>query len=340
MLIACLLAVSIHQDQGEWRKPAGEFAQLRVLEIYEVSDLIDPSVIDFEPTELGRVAQPRRRVSAVAVDPSLSQPVAEPTREDRVRATETLAALIAKHVEPPLDAALDKLGPIGDGSLAFRANADQHAWTRGFLEAQRAFGGLIQTGARFFTVERVALERTQVANGTVFASKAEGDAFVAALQASPGLTELSAPRITTFARQRAHISVIDQFAFVQDWVVEIVEPNKQEIGDPQIGVINQGLVLDVRAMPMPGGKILAEIELQRCEVVRPVLTQRVVIGSAKKHEVEISLPVMDTVRLRGDVLLADGAGVVFSSSMLMQDRVFVAIVTLRTAALETQPANK
>ncbi len=55
---------------------------------------------------------------------------------------------------------------------------------------------------------------------------------------------MAAPRITTFNTQRAHLTVVNQRSYVQDFDVEVAQ--SAYIADPVIGAIQDGVVLDVR----------------------------------------------------------------------------------------------
>jgi len=55
---------------------------------------------------------------------------------------------------------------------------------------------------------------------------------------------IMAPRLTAFNTQRAHLTVVQQQSYIKDFDVEVAQ--SAYIADPQIGVIQTGVVLDVR----------------------------------------------------------------------------------------------
>ena len=65
-----------------------------------------------------------------------------------------------------------------------------------------------------------------------------------ALSKQEKATQVSAPRVTAFNAQRAHILVAEQQAYIQDYDVEIA--TAAAAYDPIIGIVQDGLVLDVR----------------------------------------------------------------------------------------------
>src|SRR5262249_18347437 len=149
LALAFALSAFPAQDPGDRREAAtAAIAQgeQRDLRLYDVGDLIDPSIVDFEAPELGVSATPRKLERCVPADPTpQARPSPEAVQAARVRATEALAALIQAHVEPALDPTLDKVVRVGDGSIAIQATAKQQAWITGFLHTQREFHGVIGT---------------------------------------------------------------------------------------------------------------------------------------------------------------------------------------------------
>ena len=65
-----------------------------------------------------------------------------------------------------------------------------------------------------------------------------------ALNKTEKATQVSAPRVTAFNAQRAHILVAEQQAYIRDYDVEIA--TSAAAYDPIIGIVQDGLVLDVR----------------------------------------------------------------------------------------------
>ena len=62
--------------------------------------------------------------------------------------------------------------------------------------------------------------------------------------------ELTAPSLTVYNTQRANITVVNQISFVQDFDVEVAQTSF--IADPVIGVIQDGIMLNFRALSHRG----------------------------------------------------------------------------------------
>jgi len=69
-------------------------------------------------------------------------------------------------------------------------------------------------------------------------------------------TTVSAPRLTVYPRQRANVSVVNQTSYVETFTAEIAQG--AFVMDPKIGVVLDGLTLDVQAAP---GAVDGEVRL-------------------------------------------------------------------------------
>lgn len=73
---------------------------------------------------------------------------------------------------------------------------------------------------------------------------ADGEA-VDRLLADERVSTLAAPRLTTVAGQRASVSVVSQRSYLEDW--ELYQVDDELIADPVIGVVEDGLHVDLTA---------------------------------------------------------------------------------------------
>ena len=88
---------------------------------------------------------------------------------------------------------------------------------------------------------------TALGGGTFQVTFIDDFAFSVILRAtekSASLRELTAPSLTVYNTQRANLTVVNQISFVQDFDVEVAQTSF--IADPVIGVVQDGLTLDVR----------------------------------------------------------------------------------------------
>jgi hypothetical protein len=73
---------------------------------------------------------------------------------------------------------------------------------------------------------------------------------VRATEKSVRMTELTAPMLTVYNTQRANLTVVNQVSYIQDFDVEVAQT--AFIADPVIGVIQDGLTLNFRALSHTG----------------------------------------------------------------------------------------
>jgi general secretion pathway protein D len=127
--------------------------------------------------------------------------------------------------------------------------------------------------------------------------------------------ELTAPSLTVYNTQRANITVVNQISFIEDFDVEVAQT--AFIADPVIGVIQDGLTLDVRPTVSNDRQFITlELRPTIADLVTPIETFQTLLGAAiaiiaAQNPVTIQLPQIDlkvaesTVRIpdRGSILL-------------------------------------
>jgi hypothetical protein len=248
------------------------------LAIYEVRDLVERLTLDFAPPELGVFEQ-----------------------------------LVLAHLSPKLGDAPEQLQISRTGTLVANLRRDQQQWLDAFLQTQRSFEGCIEVQARLFKAPRGLLGKLGVESSAMLSSDTHRDAFVQRMASTADVHEITAPKLIVYANQRANISVLNQVAYVKDYTLEIVEPGRQEIADPQVAVINEGVILDLRATPLPGQLLVLDLKLHNSQILRPIRTRKIRLSATQPTEVEIGLPEVATVRIVSSVVLRDGASVVLST---------------------------
>jgi general secretion pathway protein D len=140
-------------------------------------------------------------------------------------------------------------------------------------------------------------------------------AIVRATEKSVQVRELTAPSLTVYNTQRANLTVVNQISFVQDFDVEVAQT--AFIADPVIGVIQDGLTLDVRPTVSNDRQyITMELRPTVANLITPIATFQTLLGAsialgASQNPVTIQLPEIrlrvaeSTVRIpdRGSILL-------------------------------------
>lgn len=98
--------------------------------------------------------------------------------------------------------------------------------------------------------------RASGAAASLTISKQDVDRLIRATQAAVNTTLVTAPRITIFNGQRAHVVVMTQTAYVKD--LELIKGKDGEVGyDPDMAVVNSGVRLDVHGTVATDGKTVA-----------------------------------------------------------------------------------
>lgn len=127
---------------------------------------------------------------------------------------------------------------------------------------------------------------------------------------------LSAPRLSAYDGQSANISTINQISYIQDYAVET--GNTTTISDPIIGVVQEGLVLDLKPVLSKDGKyVTVELNGTWSKVQRPIpeLEVGLLDGSPK---VKIQLPEVTTSRMRANATMPDGAAALVGGGPLFE----------------------
>lgn len=301
----------------------------RVITIYDVRDLLDSMVADFEPPDLGPAAPVGPRVSTSTGARTDEAPRPGPTEaERRVTATKSLDGLIRKYLTPKSELVEARLEFTQNGALIASLSPEGHRWLESFLNAQRAFTGLVRIETRLFKIPRGRLATLGVGTSASFATSEERDAFIARLNSDKQTTAITAPAVLVYPNQRANVSVLSQLSYIKDYTIHVVEPGQQHVVDPEVAVINEGVVLDVKPTPMPGDAVTLDLEFKTAEVLRPIPTRKVRLDVGSESEGEIGLPEVRTARILATVSLANGASVAVSTPGSSAEEDLLLLITL------------
>lgn len=343
------------------RQPVGAPRGGQVLRIYDVVDLLDSLNCDVEPPELG-LSQPNSGLNG-GINPSLESGRESTIGQDsrlsgidprqlgfldkllgdekqawvRMRAGETLGAIVRQYMAPPMSGPLESVEWTRSGALVANLIPEQHLWLEAFLSTQRSFNGFIQIDAQLFMTPHGQLNKLGVGTRAILPTPEARDTFAASLQTNAKTTLVTTPTLTVLPNQRANVSILKQVAYVKDWTIEIVEPNNQEVADPQIGVVNEGLVLDLRATPTSAEEFGLDLQLTNCKLKRPIRTMKTRLSTSTNSQVEIGLPEVATVRIATTFRLADGASFVLSNPGQDDTDLVLLITARRVERLDSAP---
>ena len=118
---------------------------------------------------------------------------------------------------------------------------------------------------------------------------------------------LQAPIVTVFNTQRANITLVNQLSFIQDFDVEVAQT--AFIADPIVGVIQDGVVLDVQPTVSHDRKyITLQLKPTIATLTRPIPTYTTSLG-AFTTPVTIQIPELKVQRAATTVRVPDGGTV-------------------------------
>jgi len=138
--------------------------------------------------------------------------------------------------------------------------------------------------------------------------------IVRATEKSASLRELTAPSLTVYNTQRANLTVVNQISFVQDFDVEVAQTSF--IADPVIGVVQDGLTLDVRPTVSNDRQyITMELRPTVAQLQKPIQTFQTLLGAAvggifsAQNPVTIQLPEIKLRVVESTVRMPDGGSI-------------------------------
>ena len=132
-------------------------------------------------------------------------------------------------------------------------------------------------------------------------------AVVKAVEKTQKGRTLTAPTITVYNTQRANVTVVNQLSYIQDFDVEVAQTSS--IADPIIGVIQDGLTLDVRPTVSNDRKyITLELQPTVAKLVEPIPTFSTTLGSSFSPVI-IQLPELKLQQAKTTVRIPDGGSI-------------------------------
>jgi hypothetical protein len=314
-------------------------AQGLTLALYEVRDLALGTGPDFEAPQLGITSpaqQPRppsRRLDPGALPAGFEQVVeVEPSPEELARGSRILEQLVRTYIAPPLSGPGEEVRSTPGATLVVNARPEQQEWVERFLGDLRGFDGMIELQARLYTTPRGLMREWGIAPSATLPTSEELAELSGRLQADERVEVVTAPRVLQFPCQRTNMAIVSQVAYVKGAQLHIVEPGGREIADPEIAVVQEGVVVDARATPLPGERFGLQLELSRCELERPIPTRKIRISASSDQEVEIGEPEVKTTSFAATVMLPEGASAVLVTADSDQEKDLAVVVTLRRVA--------
>jgi Flp pilus assembly secretin CpaC len=140
-----------------------------------------------------------------------------------------------------------------------------------------------------------------------FVDNPEINAIVRAVRKRERATLLTAPRVTVHNTQRGHVSVLNEIAYIADF--EPATAAGVAVAQPQVAVIRDGIVLDVRPTISADRRyVTLELRPTLATLLRPIPTFQTSLGVGPP--VAIQTPEMTLQRVRTTVTVPDGGSFV------------------------------
>jgi type II secretory pathway component GspD/PulD (secretin) len=117
-----------------------------------------------------------------------------------------------------------------------------------------------------------------------------------------------APELTVFNTERAYVSVLNEVSFLQDFDVDVA--NTAFIANPNIGVLQEGAVLDVRPTISYDRKyVTLDVRTTVATIQRPIQNFQTTLGGFSTA-VTFQLPRLQVQNAGTTVIVPDGGGVI------------------------------
>jgi len=136
----------------------------------------------------------------------------------------------------------------------------------------------------------------------------ELNVVITAIQKSRNASEISSPIVSVYNTQRAFVTVVNQVSFVQGYDVDVA--NAAFIADPNVGVVQEGIVLDVRpTISFDRKYITLDVQTTVASLARPIREVTTNLGG-DTSAVTFSLPELSVQDAQTTVVVPDGGSVV------------------------------
>lgn len=149
-----------------------------------------------------------------------------------------------------------------------------------------------------------------------FVDNPEINAIIRAVRKRERATLLTAPRVTVHNTQRAHVSVLNEVAYISDFNTSTA--TGIAVADPVVSIIRDGIVLDVRPTVSADRRyITLELRPTLAILLRPIPTFTTSLGVGAP--VAIQTPQLSLQRIRTTVTVPDGGSFVIGGMRTMSE---------------------
>lgn len=222
----------------------------------------------------------------------------ETLRANVDRRSAELATSIRELARPPLDEELHAVSVLDGGRLAFVGSKEQHVWLRSVLDEMRGFNGFVEVEGRILQLPPGLLTELGIdgASGS-FLSDADVERLLRALMDRGDVDLITMPRVTFTPLQSALLTVYDEIPYIADF--ERTEVSGETVLDPVIRTVQEGLLLELRAVPLADGRIALSCRLEHSKVARPIPKFSTTFDGKLGEPVTVQLPEVQKLLVEG-----------------------------------------
>lgn len=199
---------------------------------------------------------------------------------------------------------------------------------------------IVTIEARILEVPRGSFDVHPTAQDPVrYLDDLQTEVILRAAEKNERISVLAAPRLSAFSGQQANISAVNQTSFVQDYDVETTKDGA--VADPIIGVLTEGLVLDLRPVLSVDGKyITVEMDGTWSKLARPIPEMEISVRGG--HKVKVQLPEISTHRLKAHATMPSGGAALIGGGPLVNrdGTAYARMVLLRVTKTSFEDATK
>jgi hypothetical protein len=264
------------------------------------------------------------------------------SRETCLQGTvEALTRGLKTHMSPPWDSKRNVMDHSGAGVLIVSATESQQLWIKKFLDHIRENGiEMLKVDTRLIQVPRGKLKSYGIDPPVASVeTQATIDAILLRIAQDPASEIISSPSMGLKSLGNGTISVIQQIAYVKEWNVRAVVPERQMIADPVVDVIQEGLIMNVFATALPGGGHGIDLDLERTSIERPIPTRKIRIATEPEQEVTVSSPEVTKVSLKSTFVLEEGTSVIFATAANDDEHDLLVVITAERMVIEEGEAS-
>lgn len=294
ILISALLFLAQADSPQATRRavlPTQPEQEERFLRVYDVEDLRLPGSVPPEIRECLRKAE---------LDASLIEEIEAMIERERFH--REFVDLLRTWVPLGDEAQLD----MKSGTFVANLTQAEHGRVEEFLTVQRSAAPYFQLDFTLYSLPADSLpddlEERDASSGS---EVLDGDAlvrFFGQVRVGPQTDQLMAPSVACLARQSSSISSLNQIAYVADFEVVTDPATGAATADPVVKIIQDGVRLQARPVPLLDDRIGLELDLEVSAVTRPIATFETTVLESEQT-VTIQLPETVITRFDSDLSL-------------------------------------